>query len=219
MNAFPFCCAAFDMDGTLLDSMAFWREAAVEYLRAHGLRESADELRDRLRRMTSRASMDFIRPICEAAHIPPMERADLMRHLENCYRTRAAAKPGIPAYLNRLRTAGIPMCVATATPEPLAHIALQTAGIDGYFAFVASSDTTPGGKENPAFFTDVAARFGVPPTQMAMVEDALYSMRTAHAVGCYCIGAAEDVPADTHAALRAICDEFYDFSVSPPILM
>lgn len=29
----PYRFAAFDMDGTLLDSMSFWREAAADYLR------------------------------------------------------------------------------------------------------------------------------------------------------------------------------------------
>lgn len=217
MRDFPFRCAAFDMDGTLLDSMSFWREAAVHYLQSHGVRENMDALRARLREMSSLASMDFIRPICEAAHIPPMQRADLMRHLEACYRTRAVAKPGIPTFLAELRRAGIPMCVATATPEALARVALRKAGILDDFAFILTPETYPKGKSDRAFFDGISARFGVPLRDIAVVEDALYSMRTAKSVGCYCIGAAEDYSAAQQAELRALCDAFYDFSVDPPV--
>ena len=207
------------MDGTLVDSMGYWDRLGREYLESRGVTEGIDEALALTAPMTMLESSELFLRTFGLSGTPESAAAEMNAVMDEHYRSDIPLKPGAADYLAALKARGTKMCVATATPEPLAHIALQTAGIDGYFAFVASSDTTPGGKENPAFFTDVAARFGVPPTQMAMVEDALYSMRTAHAVGCYCIGAAEDVPADTHAALRAICDEFYDFSVSPPILM
>lgn len=211
----PYRFAAFDMDGTLLDSMSFWREAAADYLRRNGFTDT-QALFARLRKMSSLASIDFIRPICAEAGIPPMQPADLYRHLEDCYRNRATAKPGIPAFLESLRRSGIRMCVATATPERLARIALKKAHIDAYFEFILTPETYPKGKSDRAFFDGIAARFGAPPAEIAMVEDALYSLRTAKAAGFYCIAVEEDYCADQQAEIRRLADELRHFTAAMP---
>ena len=44
--------AIFDMDGTLIDSMGFWKNLAAEYLTAKGIAEIPGEILERIRPMT-----------------------------------------------------------------------------------------------------------------------------------------------------------------------
>ena len=44
--------AIFDMDGTLIDSMGFWKNLATEYLTARGVAEIPGEILERIRPMT-----------------------------------------------------------------------------------------------------------------------------------------------------------------------
>ena len=44
--------AIFDMDGTLVDSMGFWKRLAFEYLVSHGVKKVSAELLERIKPMT-----------------------------------------------------------------------------------------------------------------------------------------------------------------------
>lgn len=44
--------AIFDMDGTLVDSMGFWKRLAFEYLESHGVKKVSAEILERIKAMT-----------------------------------------------------------------------------------------------------------------------------------------------------------------------
>ena len=201
--------AAFDMDGTLLDSMRYWRNAAEDYLHAHGLHEEAVRLQDQLRKMGCISGLNFIREICEAAGIEPMTRDQLYESLEYHYTTDVLPKPGALAFLRELQQHKVPMCIVSATPRYLIEAALKHANMYDYFDFILSTDDYPRGKSDRAIFDDVCTRFGSKPEDTALVEDALYSIRTAKALGFYCIGIADPYAAHHETEIRALTDEFY----------
>ena len=54
--------AIFDMDGTLVDSMMYWRQLAVEYLHGRGVEHIPEDVMERIRPMTmAESSALFIR--------------------------------------------------------------------------------------------------------------------------------------------------------------
>ena len=104
----------FDMDGTLLDSMFYWRSIWREYVNEHGL-VMPEELKDKVICGCGKAC-DFIardnnldRPALYAAMLEEM----LARH----YRTDVYPKPFAPEMLRKFKQAGYPVMVATATPR------------------------------------------------------------------------------------------------------
>ena len=212
---YPFSFAAFDMDGTLIDSMAFWRESTRAYLEQHGIAVS-DELAAQLRSLPASESAGIARPLCEQAGVPPIPAEYPLAYLEAGYRTLKAPKPGVRAYLDALRAAGVRMCVATATPEKQARFALRQVGIEDYFEFVATPEQYPGGKKFRAIFDGIAGRFGAEPTQIAMIDDALYSLKTAKEVGYYCISVHDAYSAHHEAEARALAQEHRYFTEEQP---
>ena len=44
--------AIFDMDGTLIDSMIFWKNLASEYLSGKGVKQIPEEILERIKPMT-----------------------------------------------------------------------------------------------------------------------------------------------------------------------
>ena len=55
--------AIFDMDGTLVDSMGFWKRLAFEYLESHGVKKVSAEILERIKAMTMTESAALF--ICE----------------------------------------------------------------------------------------------------------------------------------------------------------
>ena len=53
--------AIFDMDGTLVDSMGFWKDLASEYLRGKGIQAIPGDVLERIKPMTMSESAALFR--------------------------------------------------------------------------------------------------------------------------------------------------------------
>ena len=184
----------FDMDGTLVDSMPIWKSLGKDYLEARGHHPTQAQL----------AAMGPMTMLEGAAFLietfgvegPPERIIDEMHAvMENHYRTDIPLKPGIEAYLNRLKGEGAKLCVATATAEPLAMACLERLGVAHYFDFILSCETVGKGKTQPDVYLE------------AVFEDALYAARTAREAGFYTVGIPEAAYAQDWPALSALADE------------
>lgn len=124
--------AIFDMDGTLLDSMYIWDDLGPGLLRRQGI-QPAPDLAEKLKVMTLRQGAAY----CKEEYRLPQSVDDIVRDIEaqveDFYRSRVEAKPGVKKFLSLLKMEGVWMYVATATDRHLAEAALRHAGIDGYF--------------------------------------------------------------------------------------
>lgn len=198
--------AIFDMDGTLIDSMGYWQRLGREYLAKKGVVENVEPVIERIKPMTMLESSALF---MEAFGIPgPAERiaAEMNAVMDAHYRSDIPLKPGAADYLRTLQREGVRLCVATATPEPLARICLERLDVADCFDFLLSCDAVSAGKDRPDVFLEAARRLDAAPADIAVYEDAIYAARTAKAAGFWVVGVYDDASAANWEELNALCD-------------
>lgn len=193
MNTPSFKAAMFDMDGTLLRTMRYWRLTTLEFLFSMGIFPTDAEMA----RVITTSSRRLCQEILEKRGIS-MTREEILCKLESYmhrhYLNDATAKPRVAEYLQKLKDKGIPMCIGTAAPRQFAIDALTRLGLIDYFDFVADGYQYGINKTSPDFFHLMAEKMGVAAKDMCVFEDALYSIRSAKEAGCSVVGI-EDVTA------------------------
>ena len=196
--------AIFDMDGTLIDSMIFWKNLAAEYLTSKGIREIPADILERIKPMTMSESAALFRAEFGLSGDPEAEMNAMM---EAHYCHDIPLKPGVREYLKKLLDQGVGMCVASATAEHLMEACLTRLGVRDYFEFLLSCETVGAGKSSPQVYHASAKRLKAAPQEIAVYEDALYAIQTAKAAGYYVVGVYDNSAADSWQAIAKTADE------------
>jgi len=196
--------AIFDMDGTLIDSMGFWRNLASEYLCSKGITQVPEEILRKIKPMTMSESAALFQEVFGLSGDVEAEMNDMM---DEHYRNDIPLKDGVRDYLEMLNEQGVRMCVASATAEQLMESCLSRLGIRDYFAFLLSCETVGAGKNSPLVYHESAKRLQASPAEIAVYEDALYAVQTAKNAGYYVIGVYDEGAAKNWEAVTKIVDE------------
>ena len=203
-----FKAALFDMDGTLLCTMRYWRYTTLELLLAHDVLPTPEELGQ----MFSTSSRRLCMQILENRGMR-MDEADMVREMEGYmhrhYLHDAHAKPRVGEYLAKLRDAGIPMCVATGSPRAFARDGLERLGLAQYFEFITDGYEFGMNKSDPAYFHLMARKLGVETGEMCVFEDALYSIRAAKEAGCPVMAIEDAAQRNDWEEIRALSDHWF----------
>lgn len=200
--------ALFDMDGTLADTMGYWRALTPQALARRGVTLPEEDI-DALGTLTFSQGVAYLRER-KIPHIEEITREEILTILEGHYRRDARLKAGVRELLDRFRAQGTRMGVATLTPRAQAQVCLQTLGIDGYFEFLFTGEDYPKGKNSPEIFLDAAARFGCDVRRMYLFEDSFYSMKTAHALGIPIVATEDEWQANLREEMLAIATAYFE---------
>ena len=179
--------AIFDMDGTLVDSMGYWHGMEREFLLSKGITDRLDEILEATKPMTLTESCAYFSAFCGIDCSPEEFISEVEAIMARHYRDDVKIKPGVRAYLEELKTRGVPMCVASATNKPLVELCLKNLGLDCYFSFILSCVEVGAGKNRPDVFLEAARRLGAEPTDCAVFEDAIYAVRSAREAGFHVV--------------------------------
>ena len=137
--------AIFDMDGTLIDSMIFWKGLASEYLSSKGITHIPADILEQIKPMTMSESAVLFQQEFGLTGDPEAEMNAIM---DAHYRNDIPLKPGVWEYLQLLHINGIRMCVASATAEHLMESCLTRLGVRDCFEFLLSCETVGVGKKS-----------------------------------------------------------------------
>ena len=195
--------AIFDMDGTLIDSMVFWKNLATEYLTSKGILQIPADILEQIKPMTMSESAALFRR--EFGLTGDVE-AQMNEMMEDHYRNDIPLKPGVWEYLENLHRQGVRMCVASATAEHLMESCLTRLGVRQYFEFLLSCETVGAGKRSPLVYQEAARRLGAVPGEIAVYEDALYAVQTATEAGFHVVGVYDDSAAGNWQRIEELSD-------------
>lgn len=180
--------AIFDMDGTLVDSMKYWKALGREFLEAKGVDGNLNDVLERTKPLTMTESGALFIQEFALPGTPESVAAEINAMMEAHYRKDVELKSGVKEYLEQLRQKGVRMCVASATAEELLKVCLGRLGVLDYFEFLLSCETVGTGKNRPDVYFAAAERLGSTPEETVVYEDAWYAVRTAKKAGFYVVG-------------------------------
>ena len=177
----------FDLDGLLIDSEPLWQRAEVEVFNALGVPLKPEMCYQTVgRRIDDVAEFWYARYPWDGP--PPAEVATRIVHrMVELISTEAEPMPGAIEAVEALAEAGLPLAVATSSPQVLAEAALMRLGIGGWFEAVCSAQHEPYGKPHPAVYLTAAGRLGIPPAHCLVFEDSVNGLIAAKAAGMYCV--------------------------------
>lgn len=197
--------AIFDLDGTLIDSMPWWENLGENYLITRGKTPHPD-IRRHFKRMTLEQSAVFLREEYGLAESVDEICRGILDGIEHAYRDTIPLKPGVAEVLDAFASAGVRMCVATATERHCAEAALARLGVLNRFSTVLTCSEVGASKTEPLVFEAALAHLGTPREATLVVEDSLHAIETAHAAGFPTAAVFEPSAAPEAHAIEALAD-------------
>lgn len=179
---------AFDLDGTLVETLPDLHEAAVRMLADIGRPAvSVDIVRtyighgvDRLigRLLTGKTDGD-----ADPALFEPAAQA-FRRHYASVLTRASHPYAGVVATLALLRKRGFKLACVTNKPARFTEPLLQSLGLTTLLDLVLSGDSLPRKKPDPLPLLHCARAFGIHPGHLLMVGDSAADTGSARAAGC-----------------------------------
>ncbi len=206
--------AIFDMDGTLLDSMHLWRQGIASYREeTFGKDDISHKISAEVMNLSMRDGINYYKEI--SGDTSPVEyiMEYIINRVESGYKEGQPVKDGVFRLAKAFKRDGVKMCILTATPESMAKIAIEKAGLDKYFSFLISSHTMKMTKQKPEVFLYTLDKLGVDKEHFKdtlMFEDALYSIKVANSIGLHTIGLHDDFNILTREEIKVTAAEYYN---------
>lgn len=185
---------AFDLDGTLLDSVPDLAIAADQAVQALGYPSvSVEQVRDYV---GNGADVLIGRSLSQSLTINPELSDELRaeaRELFDEFYEQSGHKlsnlyPTVKETLEELHQAGFTMAVVTNKPSKFVPHILEQHGIAKYFVDVLGGDAFPEKKPNPVALNWLMEKHQVQPLEMLMVGDSKNDILAAKNAGCTSFG-------------------------------
>lgn len=185
-----FRAVLFDLDGTLLDTLADIGESMNEVLASRGhsphpMAAYRGFIGDGMALLAERALPPEFRDERSVA-----ECVEDMREVYGSrWHCRTQPYDGIPELLARLETAGLALAVLSNKPHELTRLVTERLLPDARFAYIVGAQDGVPRKPDPRAALAIASKLDVAPDAVAYVGDTATDMLTAAAAGMYAIGA------------------------------
>ncbi|EKT56138.1 phosphoglycolate phosphatase [Providencia burhodogranariea] len=182
---------AFDLDGTLIDSVGGLAEALDKALEEQGFSPAGKE------RVSiwvgNGADVMVERALTWAgATITPELRQATRQSFDKFYAvsvtTGSELFPEVKETLDKLAQHDLPMAIVTNKPTPFIAPLLKKLGIENYFSLVLGGDDVKEKKPHPAPLYLTMGKFGLRKEELLFVGDSRNDIIAAQSAQCPCVG-------------------------------
>lgn len=187
----PISALAFDLDGTLVDTIADLAAAANAMRADFALPALAQDrlasfVGGGMAQLVHRALTDErdgeAHPERHAAGV-----ASFSQHYDHLLAEQSRPYPGVVEALQALRELGLPLAVVTNKPYRFSALLLERLGLAPYFQLVLGGDSLAHKKPHPLPLQHVCAHFDIAPASLLMVGDSHFDRDAAVNAGSPCL--------------------------------
>jgi HAD superfamily hydrolase (TIGR01509 family) len=166
----PIKAVVFDLDGLMFNTEVIFNAVGHEVLRRRG-KQMTSEL---IGRMMGRRAHEALQVMVDAHSLPDsiQELADESRVLFfELAVNRLEAMPGLFELLAHIEAHNLPKGVATSSSRPYLERILGQFDLLSRFPMTLTAEDVTHGKPHPEIYLTAAARLGVDPREMLVLED------------------------------------------------
>ena len=197
----------FDMDGTLIDSNGIWKDVDTAFLAKRGL-SYTKEFYEGVAHTIFPLAAKFTKEFCRLPESEEAIMAEWMDMAGDLYGTSVPVKPGVHAYLDKLRAAGERLIVVTSAVPVHCRTALTHLGLMPYFERIIFAHDLQLEKKDPQLWRLTAELMGVAPADCTLYDDSVEACRGAKAAGMHAVGVYDPYFAGTEPEMQAVCDRY-----------
>lgn len=176
----------FDLDGLMFNTEELYQDVGSEILRRRGY-EFTPELLDRMMGRPSRVALQ----IMIDTHALRATVEELLAETDEIFpeilQARLAPMPGLLDLMEALERRGLPKAIATSSRRTFVETVLGQFDFQPRFAPILTSEDITEGKPHPEIYLQAAARLGIEPQQMLVLEDSHNGCRAAVAAGAIAV--------------------------------
>ena len=194
--------AIFDVDGTLLDSMPIWEDAAARFLAGLGL-GAQEGLGDIMFRMSLDEGAVYLKNTYGLDMSVEEVKAGVLGVIRDFYVNQVQPKAGVREFLKELSSRRIPMYIATSSNREHIRAAFERLGLYEYFDGMITCEEAGAGKREPTIFLLAAQRMGLAPQDIFVFEDVIHAVRSAGSAGFVTVGVYDKASEPDNEAMRA----------------
>jgi beta-phosphoglucomutase len=206
----------FDMDGTIVDNMAFHTRSWLEFFARRGKEYEAEAF---FRETAGAQGREILRERL-GAEVTDEEIAELAAEKDALYREmygpHRRAIQGFDDFVTAADERGVALAVATSAPPKNIVFTLDGLDLRRHFAAVVGAAAVKQGKPHPDVFLKAAERLGADPADCIVFEDAPLGVEAARRAGMRAVVITSTLPADAFAEFDnviAIVGDYDELSV------
>lgn len=186
----------FDLDGTLVDSMGYWRSVSRDFMKTKGI-DIEDAVQHKMTTMNLDASLKYMKDYYKLEESFEELFRDFSRTVEDFYRNKVEAKEGSLEILKYFKDKGMKVVIGTSTADHFANIVIEKYGIDKFIDGLYTADSVGHLKGEKEFYLSIADDLGEDPEGIFLVDDSYLALRTAKRAGLIGIGIYDENSKDT----------------------
>jgi HAD superfamily hydrolase (TIGR01509 family) len=176
----------FDLDGLMFNTEVIFNEVGYELLR----RRERQMTHDLITAMMGRRAIEAVQVMIDWHELDDTAEALIDESQVLFFQLaedRLAAMPGLYELLEAIESRKLPKGVATSSARAyLEKILGKFEMLDRFHSILTAEDVVVG-KPNPEIYLKAAARLGVPPEEMLVLEDSQAGTNAAAAAGAYAV--------------------------------
>ena len=190
----------FDLDGTLVDSMGYWRSVSRDFMKTKGI-DIEDAVQHKMTTMNLDASLKYMKDYYKLEESFEELFRDFSRTVEDFYRNKVEAKEGSLEILKYFKNKGMKVVIGTSTADHFANIVIKKHGIDKFIDGLYTADSVGHLKGEEEFYLSIADDLGEDPEEIFLVDDSYLALRTAKRAGLIGVGIYDENSKDTWSTI------------------
>lgn len=184
----PYKAVIFDMDGTMINNMAYHKKAWFEFCKRHSLDLDEDSFHQKI----SGKKNDQIFALLFGRELSSEEIALYTEEKENVYREvyepDVQAISGLHEVIQTIQQKGLALAIATTAPRKNREFILNKLGLNDAFSVILGDEDVSKGKPDPEIYLKTAEKLNVKPSECLVFEDSPPGVQSGIQAGMSVIG-------------------------------